>query len=298
MYIWRTIILLSLPAALGIAQTRVELSTQSNGDFSRARATKPAKAGTTLPATCSAGEVFFKLDAAAGQNLFLCSVPANNPPWTQLTAGSGGGGGGSITVTSTAALTDLVVSISGSASNVLSIASSCTNSAPCNVRFGGNTFKINPSAPITLTVPSGANVTGMAYIYVAAGGTITAATSIVPTPTCSGCTVITSVNQFPSDSIPIATWTATAGVWDALGGTDLRAFVSNRSSINPGIGIVIADSPGQITVSADTSVVGVRVAVPSSAAGACVQGNYAADASFLYQCVTANTWLRTALATW
>lgn len=290
MYPWRTIILLLLPAALSLAQTRVELSTQSNADFSRARATKPAKTGTALPFTCSAGEVFFKLDAAAGQNLYLC---ATTDSWTQLTSGSGGGGGGG-TVTSTSSLTDLTVALSSA--NTLSVASACTSTAPCNVRFGGNTFRI--SAPASVTVPSGTNVAGMVFIYVSAGGVITAFTTISQGVTCSGCAVVTNISQFPSDSIPLATWTASAGFWDTQGGTDLRAFLSNRSSILAGTGVVIADSPGQIVVSADTSVIGVRMTVPVNAGDTCVQGNYAADGSFFYQCVATNTWLRVALTTW
>src|SRR3954452_5116649 len=108
---WRTILLLSWPVAFGIAQTRVELSTQSNADFSRANATKPAKVGTTLPVTCSTGEVFFKSDAAAGQNLFLC---ASTNIFTQLISG-----GGVTAITSTSSLTDLAVARTSSA--ILSI---------------------------------------------------------------------------------------------------------------------------------------------------------------------------------
>lgn len=46
--------------------------------------TMPAAAGTSLPGTCSVGEIYFKTDAAAGQNLYLCTA-AN--VWTQMTAG-------------------------------------------------------------------------------------------------------------------------------------------------------------------------------------------------------------------
>ncbi len=69
-----------LPAALQ-AQTQVDLRTQSKAvDFSAAASTQPAKKGTTLPGTCVAGEQFFKTDATAGQNLYLCAA-ANT--WTQ-----------------------------------------------------------------------------------------------------------------------------------------------------------------------------------------------------------------------
>ncbi len=39
------------------------------------------------PAVCSQGDVYFGTDAAAGQNLFFCTVTNG---WTQMTAGSGG----------------------------------------------------------------------------------------------------------------------------------------------------------------------------------------------------------------
>ena len=42
-------------------------------DFSAATSTKPSKAGTALPATCSIGETFFKTDATTGANLYGCS---------------------------------------------------------------------------------------------------------------------------------------------------------------------------------------------------------------------------------
>jgi len=296
MHKWRTILLLSLPAAMGIAQTRLELSTQSNADFSRANATKPAKVGTTLPTTCSTGEVFFKSDAAAGQNLFLCAT-ANT--WTQLTAGSGGGGGGPLAVTSTNALTDLLVT--RTSATTLSIAANCTAANPCNVRFGSRTVAVNTSA--TATVPSGANVVGVAYIYLSSQGLITVGNTIGVT--CSGCTALNNITQFPSDSIPLFTWSANGGVWDSTGGVDVRAFLSNKSII-AGTGIITADAAGQTAVSIDTTAVAailtpsfaVRVTVPATANTSCTPGNYAADASFLYQCVSTDTWLRTALSTW
>ncbi len=55
-------------------------------DASDARWTKPAKTGTTLPATCSVSEVFFKADATAGRNLFACTA-ANT--WTQVAGYTG-----------------------------------------------------------------------------------------------------------------------------------------------------------------------------------------------------------------
>jgi hypothetical protein len=50
--------------------------------------TAPAKAGATLPPTCTTGDQFFNTSAAAGQNLYFCT--ASNT-WTQM-SGSGGSG--------------------------------------------------------------------------------------------------------------------------------------------------------------------------------------------------------------
>jgi len=50
-------------------------------------ATAPVKAATSLPATCAIGDLFFKTDATAGQNMYGCT--ATNT-WTLL--GDGGGG--------------------------------------------------------------------------------------------------------------------------------------------------------------------------------------------------------------
>jgi hypothetical protein len=62
---------ISWPAA---AQTLVDLRTQSKSvDFTGANSTKPFKSGTVLPATCGIGETFFKTNAPAGSNLYLCT---------------------------------------------------------------------------------------------------------------------------------------------------------------------------------------------------------------------------------
>src|ERR1035441_9802127 len=57
------------------AQTQIDLRTQAkNIDFSAANATRPIKTGTVLPATCVVGDMFFKTDAQAGENLYGCTA--------------------------------------------------------------------------------------------------------------------------------------------------------------------------------------------------------------------------------
>jgi hypothetical protein len=78
-----TAILICAGVAVLSAQTVINGSRTVTGtwDASSAAATKPAKVGNSVPAQCSAGELFFNTSSPAGQNIFLCQ-PAN--VWTQL----------------------------------------------------------------------------------------------------------------------------------------------------------------------------------------------------------------------
>lgn len=56
-------------------------------DFTGAESTAPMRTGTTLPANCNVGQAFFRTDAAAGQNIYLCTA-ANT--WTQVQGAAAG----------------------------------------------------------------------------------------------------------------------------------------------------------------------------------------------------------------
>ncbi len=76
------------PVILGQNPTIINLATQGrNADFSNLPVTRPVTVGTTLPATCVVGQMFFNSAAAAGQNLYACTSVNN---WTQLTGGGNG----------------------------------------------------------------------------------------------------------------------------------------------------------------------------------------------------------------
>jgi len=85
-----------IAAAVAVAaagQTQVDLRTQSKSvDFSAAISTKPVATGTSLPALCGVGQMFFLSSATAGQNVYGC-VSTNT--WALQSGGAGGGGGGS-----------------------------------------------------------------------------------------------------------------------------------------------------------------------------------------------------------
>jgi hypothetical protein len=86
-------------------QTLIDLKSQGrNVDFSGAIATKPARVGVVLPATCSIGELFFKSDAQPGANLYACTATnvwtvqsvasaPSLPETTNLLKGDGSGNG-------------------------------------------------------------------------------------------------------------------------------------------------------------------------------------------------------------
>ena len=85
----RRIITLAVCAAAfaGAQTTKLDLRTQAkNADFSAFLTTKPVKSGTTLPAACGVGEIFFKTDDPAGRNLYGCT--ATNT-WTNISGMQG-----------------------------------------------------------------------------------------------------------------------------------------------------------------------------------------------------------------
>jgi hypothetical protein len=69
------ILFAALLAAAADGQTRLSLDSQTkNVDFTKAAFTRPVKTGTTLPSSCSVGDLFFQTTAAAGSNLYGCAT--------------------------------------------------------------------------------------------------------------------------------------------------------------------------------------------------------------------------------
>ncbi len=162
-------------------------------------------------------------------------------------------------------LTDFAVS--RTSATVLTIGANCSSTAPCNARFGNTAYSFTHSC--TATLSSG---TGTAYVYIAAGGTLTVGHNV--TSTASGCTAQSGVTNFPGDSIPLYTWTATSGAWDAAGGHDYRAMLSTKGVL-AGTGVAAVESGGRTTVSVDPATVptyltgSATIDFPSMSQGAC-----------------------------
>jgi hypothetical protein len=264
----------------GYAQTVVDLRTQSKSvDFSGAASTRPAKTGTSLPASCSVGEVYFKTDAAAGLNWYGCT--ATNV-WTLQS----GGGGGSSTASQ---LGDFRVE--RTSSTVLTMGASCSATTPCNVRYGTQVYSVLQGG--TVTISTG---TGTARFYLTRNGVVTVGHDLGVS--CStGCVASSGVSSFPTDSVPLWTWTATNGTWDTAGGSDQRAVYSGKV-VTAGVGLLSVDNGSQTTLSVDSAAVGLRVAVPASSTATCSSGAWASDSSYFYICYQANGWRRAALSSW
>lgn len=67
-------------AWLAGAQTRIDFASQGrNADFTSFVSTRPVRTGTVLPGTCGVAELFFKINAPAGSNLYACT---SSNTWT------------------------------------------------------------------------------------------------------------------------------------------------------------------------------------------------------------------------
>ena len=256
--------------------TAIDLKSQSrNVDFTAAATTRPFKSGAALPATCTVGEMFYLTSARAGSNLFGCT---STNVWTLEAAAQ-----------SASQLTDLAASLSSPAT--LSIGANCSVSAPCNVRIGSVTHSFTSATSATITAG-----TGTAYLYLDAAGNLTVGHTM--SVTCAtGCVAAPGISAFPSNSIPLFTWTATNGAWDTTGGVDWRAFQS-ATNVSAGSGLLAAGAGGVTTLAIDPTLVGLWSPVPPASSSACTKGAWSVDSSFFYLCVAANSWRRTALTSW
>jgi hypothetical protein len=336
---------LGLASCTGNAQTQIDLSRQSKGvDFSAAPSTKPMKAGQTLPATCTVGELFFRLNAPAGLNLYACTTVntwtlevgsvlpgvTNNPGkvlatdgtnlnWTTFSGDVGGVANGLVVTQLQGRAVSPSAPVSGQAlawnanstrwepqnmngnfgdltvtltsGTQLTIGPSCSSTTPCRIRIGNVVYSVN--APSTATLGGG---TGTAYIYAASDGLIYVGHTM--TVSCnSGCIAQSGQSSFPNGSIPLATWTATGGTWDATGYTDRRAFLST-TGVSVGQGLLKTEAGGSSTISVDGNLIGMRVTVPAASTSACTQNSWAADTSYYYICVNTDTWVRWAVQSW
>ena len=134
---------------------------------------------------------------------------------------------------------------------------------------------------------------GTAFVYMASSGALTVGHNL--TLSCTAvCSAVSGITGFPLDSFPIAIWPASSGTWGA--GIDVRAPYG-RDLVATSSGLIGSLAQGILTVSADPSVVSLRVAVPTSSTSTCTSGTWASDGNYSYLCIATNTWKRAALST-
>ena len=277
----RSIMLLLAAIAFADGQTQVDLATQSKDvDFSGAISTKPAKAGTVIPTSCSVGEAFFKTNAPAGQNLYGCT---STNTWSLM----GGTTGAPI-----ASLGDFAAS--NTSPSVQRLGTSCSSATPCQIRIGSVVFTM--TTPVTATL-TGTVTGGIVFWYLSPLQVLTAGHNSGATLTCSaGCTVATGIASFPPDATPLWQTTFTANAWDAINPAtmDKRAFLS-RNVIAPGPGMSSVSDPstGIQTLSTDPTNVPRYFTGSGSPTGICTAGrDLYTDTSGarLYFCSSTNAW--------
>ncbi|HWR53422.1 MAG TPA: hypothetical protein VN428_20110 [Bryobacteraceae bacterium] len=135
-----------------------------------------------------------------------------------------------------------------SGASTLTVGRDCTPGSPCNARFGNVVYSFTSSC--TASISGG---TGMAFIYIASGGTVTIGHNL--TVSASGnCVAQPNVTSFPADSVPLSIWQAVNGAWEEAGGRDVRAWLGTKA-MTAGSGIMTLESAGRTTVSVDPAVV-------------------------------------------
>jgi len=215
------------------AQTAVDLKTQTkNVDFTAAPTTKPVKAGTALPATCTSSELFFKTNAVPGGNLYLCTALNT---WTPSGLSSG------------SQATDFLVSAQG--------ASATIQCSVCQYGIGEKTFVVSSTLNATSLTGTGGSAT--VYFYLNSTGTPQFGYdgTTVTGATLTGLSGQPFITSFPGDSIPLATCTVSANQF--TGCTDFRA-VFRRTVAVAGNGIEVLEDPstGLTTYTVNPAVVG------------------------------------------
>jgi hypothetical protein len=94
------------------------------------------------------------------------------------------------------------------------------------------------------------------------------------------CNAVSGVTSFPVNSLPLFSWSATAGSWDTTGGVDKRAVLSTKI-LSAGLGIATLDAGSGTTVSVDPAVVPQYLTSAATLSfGALSTGSCAADQTF------------------
>ena len=230
-------------ASLGLTNTFT-----GRQDATTAASTAPFKTGTSLPATCTVGDQYFKSDETAGQNLYGCT--ATNT-WT-LQAGGGGGSSAFNAITSgTNTTAAMVLGTGGSLSTTGSGTIAATTAAalaanPTDCSSGQYANAIAASGNLTCAQIAYSQLSGTPTIYYQAvadeGVSLTARPTINFTG--SGVTCTDNSGQSRTDCSISGSGSSTSFT-DITGGTNISAtmIVGNGAALSAsGTGTIVATS--------------------------------------------------------
>ena len=164
--------------------------------------------------------------------------------------GSDCGAGGGSGATSFSALTDFFIDTTTFPNAIAGVGSSCSLTHPCITRFGTVSSSITSSATVIVGADAGSafvyiDPTNPGAVTVGYGGGSFGNGDVTCNGSCSN--AVFGVTQFPTDSVPLYTLTATGAVWTS--GTDQRTpFVQKR--LIAGSNITLTDNQNTTTISA------------------------------------------------
>jgi hypothetical protein len=300
------------------AQTQVDLRTQSrNVDFSAAVETRPEKTGTTLPATCNSGDLFFNTGAAAGANLYGC-VSTNQ--WSVLSGGGSGSGAGASSVQSGSLV---FCADNGDSSNY-----ACSLTPPITsyaigmvVQFSANTTN-NGAATLNLnnlgaqpllknksqTLEANDILAGQVVTAVFDGSAFEMQSQIanyLEAGPSGGIVVDHSVYPWTVD-IQTSVICFSNSACAPTGTMDLSAAIltrPSRTAASDPATCSVGESYYNTTVNVrrdctatNTWSAASQVAVPANSSVACSVGSWATDGTYFYLCITPTSWKRVSLS--
>lgn len=189
---------------------------------------------------------------------FVTTLPAGYGISGQLIGTDGAGhwnfvnasGGG---VGSASQLSDFALVTVNSSSQA--IGSSCSASAPCQIRNGPIVYSLTAAATAYI---SGSSASGNVYWYLTAGNVLTVGHNTGATLNCSAnCQVSTGITGFPADSVPLWLSSFTSNAWSPIVESMDQRAVYAHNVVSPGSGIASSDDPttGIKTLTTDSTIV-------------------------------------------